>query len=189
MDLSRTAARVEATMDVVTRSVNALKDRDREKGYCSLTISKPKVGVVFPEPFDGSWGSNVYKFCEEIEDAIRSAKVKRSNEVKLLRKHLTNDAYQLIGKHHRTLDSALDALIKYFGNPRAIWTKTKRDLHDAVGNQRKDWGFYGQQKRVLAIARTKEFVEEAECLATEFPNILGSEVYSGSTIRLLYKIL
>ena len=50
-------------------------------------------------------------------------------------------------------------------------------------------GSYGKQKRVLAIARTEEFVEEAESLATDFPNILEGEVYSGSTIRLLYKIL
>merc|ERR1712105_401809 len=58
-----------------------------------------------------------------------------------------------------------------------------------MGTGNGDWGFYGQQKRVLAIARTEEFVEEAESLATDFPNILEGEVYSGSTIRLVYKIL
>ena len=42
---------------------------------------------------------------------------------------------------------------------------------------------------MLAIARTEEFVKEAKNLATDFPNILEGEVYSGSTIRLLYKIL
>ena len=64
----------------------------------------------------------------------------------MLRRYLTNDAHQLVGGYHKTLDSALDALQEYFGNPRAIWAKAKRDLHNAVGNFHRDWGFYGQQK-------------------------------------------
>merc|ERR1712105_304870 len=109
--------------------------------------------------------------------------------LKLLCKHLSGDAKAKVGEHHRTLGSALDAVQDHYGNPRAIWAKVKKDFESAVGNYQRDWGVYGQQKRVLAIAKTEEFIREAEGLATEFPDALQNEVYSSSTTHLLRKIL
>merc|ERR1712074_451021 len=120
---------------------------------------------------------------------IDSAQVKEDEKVKILRKYLTGDARLKIGEYHKTLVSALDALQDYFGNPRAIWAKAKKNLQDAVGNYRKDWGVYGQQRRVMAIARTEEFIREAESLAADFGDVLENEVYSSSTTHLLKQIL
>ena len=63
-----------------------------EKGYHSLTATKPKENVVFLKALDGVLGSNVYKFRKEIEKAIESTQVKEDDKVKMLRKYLTEDA-------------------------------------------------------------------------------------------------
>ena len=41
----------------------------------------------------------------------------------------------------------------------------------------------------MAIARTEEFIQEAESLAADFADSLENEVYSSSTTHLLKKIL
>ena len=82
----------------------------------------------------------------------------------------------------------MDALESYYGNPRAIWGKCKHDLENAVGNFQRDWGTYGTQKRVMAIARTEDFIREAEMLAKEFSE-LENEIYSSGTTALLSRVL
>ena len=99
MDLSRTSTRVGAMKDAVSSKVDALKKEDREKGYYCLTVTKPK-NVVFPKPFDGVLGSNVYKFRKEIVEAIDSAQVKEDEKVKMLRKYLRRDARRMVEEFH-----------------------------------------------------------------------------------------
>ena len=81
------------------------------------------------------------------------------------------EAKKLVGDHHKDLDSALKALVDHFGDPTKIWKSCKEDAKKKLGgNFAECWGFYGDQKRVLAIAAAIEFLREASELAVIKPD-------------------
>ena len=60
----------------------AISRVDSVRGLNSLCQNWNKDSVVFPEPFRGVFGENVFKFKEDIIDAIRDAQIKKADEVK-----------------------------------------------------------------------------------------------------------
>ena len=76
--------------------------------------------------------------AREMKDAVESAQVREEDRVKKVRQYLSGDAKIKVGEFHETMQSALAALERYYGNPRAIWGKCKRDLENAVGNFNRD---------------------------------------------------
>ena len=68
--------------------VAILSKIDEERGLNSLCQNRNKDSVVFPEPFRGIYGENVFKFKENIITAIRDSQVKKADEVKTLVKYL-----------------------------------------------------------------------------------------------------
>ena len=82
----------------------------------------------------------------------------------------------------------MQCLIDNYGNPKAIWSESKKELQAAVGNYSKDWGRHGSQERVTSISRCVEFLREAECLAKDYPE-LENDIYSTVTFELLTKVL
>ena len=58
---------------------------------------------------------------------------REKDQVEVLRKHLTGEAKKLVGDHHKTLDSAMDALEDYFGNTSKIWKKCKENVKKKLG--------------------------------------------------------
>ena len=189
VDVVEQATLFEEMRITVENKITEMKRIDKEKGYHSLTHTKPKEGVVYPKPFAGEFGENVFRWIKDMKEAIDSAQIKEDDKVKKMRQYLAGEAKVKVGEYHTNLDSALKALEDYYGNPRAIWARCRKQLEDAVGNFRTDWGVYGSQKRITAIARTQDFIREAETLATDFPEILENEVYSGNTNSLLRKVL
>ena len=49
--------------------------------------------------------------------------LKKSDEVKKLRNYLDGRAKDLVGDHHRDLESALEILKSSYGNPHLIWNR------------------------------------------------------------------
>ena len=181
---------VQAALDALTAKVDNLKLEDKKRGlFSNIKKSIPKDDIVFPEAFRGIPGENVFRFKEKFMRAIFDSQVREKDKVEVLRKHLTGEAKKLIGDHYLEVDSAMDALVSYFGQAERIWEKSKSDVLKKLGGNFKEvWGEYGTQKRVTAIAIAIEFVREAMELAKTYPE-LSNEVYHSSTLKLLREIL
>ena len=62
---------------VKSTKVSELVNEDKDRGLNSLCENKHKSSVVFPEPFKGVMGENVFKFKKEIVAAIKDTQVKK----------------------------------------------------------------------------------------------------------------
>ena len=89
----------------------------------SLCENKHKSSVVFPEPFKGAFGENIFKFKKEIIAAIKDTQVKKADQVRTLTKYLRGDAKARVGDHQPDLDSAIKVLEDFYGDPNLIWLK------------------------------------------------------------------
>ena len=79
----------------------------------------------------------------------------------------------------------MEALMDYFGDTSNIWDRCKENIKKKLGgNFNECWGFYGEQKRVLAIATAIEFLREASELAETYSE-LTNEIYHDSTFKIL----
>ena len=131
--------KTEDMMDSVSQMVKDLKLQDKERGLYTLAPAKTKEKVVYPEPYSGDTGVNVFKFVTDLKDAIAADQVRKSDQIKTLRKFLKGDAKQVVGEHYTDLEKALAALTKAFGNPTLIWKRLFEDLKKALGNY-DNWG-------------------------------------------------
>ena len=175
----------EESKAIVMKQIEDLKIIDKKKGFNSLS-TRVKESCVYPAAFKGTFGSNVYKWVKEMEDALEGSQLREEDKTKKVLQYLEGEAKVKIGIHHKDVKSIFKTLEEFFGNPRAIWTKCRKDLEDEVGKDfRKQWGNYGSNQRVLAIARVIEFIRQAEVLGIEFPDALGAEVFSSNTLHLL----
>ena len=84
------------------------------RGLNSFVKNLSRENVVFPEAFAGEPGENVFKFKSKFIQAIHDSQVRDKDHVEVLRKHLTGEAKKLIGEHHKSLESAMEALENYF---------------------------------------------------------------------------
>ena len=181
--------KVQSAVENLSIHIENLRLEDKKRGlFSALNKNISKDNIVYPEAFEGKPGENVFKFKQKFEQAIFDSQVREKDKVDVLRKHLTGEAKKLIGDHHDDLTNALKALVDYFGQADRIWEKSKANIVDKLGNYRENWGQYGSQKRVLAIAQAIEFLREAGDLAKSYPD-LHNEIYHSSTLKLMKKIL
>ena len=161
-----------------------LVDKDR----CLYSLSKAvKENAVYPDPFSGSPGENVFEFVEKIKEAIVANQVPEKSQVETLRKHVKGTAKQFIKSEFENLQQALDALLKHFTFTNQIWEKARNDFWNKCNNP-KDWAVIGSLERRLAISRTCDFLREAEILANKF-KALEVDIYSKTTIDVLTRVI
>ena len=141
-------------MDILTAKIENLKKEDKSRGlFTAVSKNLSRENVIFPEAFTGGLGENVFKFKDKFMQAIHDSQVREKDQVEVLRKHLTGEAKKLVGDHHKTLESAMEALEDYFGNTSKIWKKCKENVKKKLGgNFGECWGYSGDQRRVLALA-------------------------------------
>ena len=182
--------KVQEVVDALTVKIENLKLEDKSRGlFSGAKWNMPKESIVFPESFSGQPGENVFKFKQKFEQAIFDAQIRERDKVEVLRKHLTGGAKEIIGDHHKDLDSAMDALMTNFGQASRIWKKCKDKFVEKLGgNFSKTWGQYGSQTRVHSIAIALEFLREAEDLAKSDDD-MEREVFSSATLNLLMENL
>ena len=151
--------------------------------------NKNRDTVVYPDPFKGLFGENVFKFRDDIKAAIRDSQVKKADQVKTLLKYLRGDARLRVGDHQPDLDTALETLVGFYGNSNLIWLKCKQDFELAFrGDPSKNWGELGSTKRVDIIAKVMEFIRQSKQYAIDYPE-LSQEILSSHTVSLLTKIM
>ena len=178
---------VQDAVDSLEAKMDNLELEDKSRGLYSLSKGRGKDTVVFPEPFSGKDGENVFLFKRKFEQAIFDSQIREIDKVDVFMKYLKGQAKQLMSEHYDDLTTAMKALVSYFDNPNEIWEKSIERLEKKFSNLEDSWGILGDQQRVLAIARMIEFVREGEDLAKKFPN-LESEVFSRRTVKLLLRI-
>ena len=172
---------------VKSTKVSELVNEDKDRGLNSLCENKHKSSVVFPEPFKGVMGENVFKFKKEIVAAIKDTQVKKADQVRTLIKYLKGDAKSRVGDHQPSLEAALKVLEDFYGNPNLIWLRYRQDFEkEFSGNVNAKWGTLGSTKRIDAIARLIEFIRQAVQFAEDYPQ-LKEDILSAYTVKLLMK--
>ena len=172
---------------VKSTKVSELVNEDKDRGLNSLCENKHKSSVVFPEPFKGVMGENVFKFKKEIVAAIKDTQVKKADQVRTLIKYLKGDAKSRVGDHQPSLEAALKVLEDFYGNPNLIWLRYRQDFEkEFSGNVNAKWGTLGSTKRIDVIARLIEFIRQAVQFAEDYPQ-LKEDILSAYTVKLLMK--
>ena len=181
--------KVKMVKTVKENKLAAISNEDQKRGLNSLCENKNRDSVVFPEPFKGNFGDNVFKFREDITAAIKDSQVKKADQVKTLLKYLKGDARARVGDCQPDLEAAMDTLVKFYGNTNLIWLKCKQDFEQNFsGELSKHWGELGSTKRVDSIAKVMEFIRLAQQYAVDYPE-LKNEIISSHTVTLLTKIM
>ena len=173
----------------IAKSLKAdeLIEEDKDRGLNSLCENKHKSSVVFPEPFRGVMGENIFKFKKEITAAIKDTQVKKADQVRTLLKYLKGDARARVGDHQPNLDAALQVLESFYGNPNLIWLKYRQEFEkEFSGNVLSKWGSLGSTKRIDAIAKLMEFIRQALQFSEDYPQ-LKDDILSAGTVKLIMK--
>ena len=124
-------------IDKVCTLVENLKIVDKEKALHTLAPSKVKENIVYPKPFSGKSGENVFKFVKDFQDAIAADQVREVDKVKKLMLLLKDDAKKAVGEHYKDLKNALEELKRSFGNEEIIWDKIQADIKEKLGDYKK----------------------------------------------------
>ena len=172
----------ENLLQTANEKVKNLTFKDAELGLYTLAPSKVKENVVYPEPFKGAPGEDVYKFVREFEEASAADYVRTKDKVKTLIKYLKGEAKETVGEHHKTLEDALKDLKASYGNPEWIWQTLRKDFEKKV--HFRAWGKANTVDRLKAINLMLNFIRKAEALAEQHQG-LHEEVYSSVTISTL----
>ena len=166
-------------LDIGETKFRALNLEDKKFGIFTNAPSKVKGNIVYPDPFHGRPGDNVYKFTKLFKEALDADQVRTRDQVKTLLKYLKGEAKVAVGEHVDNLDDALDNLTKAFGNPKLIWQKVKESFERKLGNIR-NWG---KEASFDAINWCVEFLKHAKTLAIEY-QVLKSAIYGGNTVQV-----
>ena len=67
---------VEEARDCPENKMENLRVVGKNKALCLDSTNKSKESVVYPDPFKGELGENVYKFREKMETAMVAAQVR-----------------------------------------------------------------------------------------------------------------
>ena len=174
-------------IDKVCILVENLKLIDKEKSLHTLAPSKVKENIVYPKPFSGETGENIFKFVKDFKDAIDADQVREVDKVKKLIALLKGEAKTAVGDHYKDLDSALEELKDSFGNEHVIWDKIQTKIQDQLGNREK-WGKPYSSQRQGAVNKFFDFLRQAQNLAEEHPE-LERVVYSRHTMSLIRGVI
>ena len=73
---------IETLQDTISDKVSLLYVEDETRGLSCRSENRSKDTVVFPSPFKGDLGENVYKFIEEIKSAIIDSQIKNPTRLR-----------------------------------------------------------------------------------------------------------
>ena len=142
---------------------------------------------MYPPPFSGDKGEDVYKFKDKFVEAITANQVREKDKVEVLRKHLRGVAKNNLGDHYESFDTAIGALVETYGQAEVTWdAKIEKFLKNC--NKPSLWTKLGSQERGGVINMTCEFLREADKLSKDHPE-LESAIYSSATVRKVILVL
>ena len=169
-------------VDTVAKRISELKLKDNDLKLHTFAPAKSKDTVTYPPKFSGKDNDDVYKFIKDFRTAITSDHVKKSEEINKLLSCLDGRAKDLIGKHHKDLETALENLQTSYGNPQLIWNRKIEKCENELSFRA--WGKNDTIERLHAINQMQSFIREAQALAEEHKDLAG-EVYGTGTISMI----
>jgi hypothetical protein len=101
-------------------AISDLKKVDSERGLFSLSKTINEV-AVYPPPFSGKKGEDVYKFKEKFVEAITANQIREKDKVEVLRKHLRDTAKTRVGDHYTSFVKAISELVEIIGQDQNTW--------------------------------------------------------------------
>ena len=104
-DVTATVKAFNDAKDSITAAIDKLKIIDKAKGFNSFVSGKARDATVFPLPYEGVFGTNVYKWCEDMTQALDGAQLREEDKVKKVLQFLKGDAKLKIGEFHRDVES------------------------------------------------------------------------------------
>ena len=163
-----------------------LTSADQER--CLFSLTKPVREVaIYPPPFGGTASENVYKFRDKMTEAIQANQIREKDKPDIVRKYLKGFAKEVTGDNHKTFDDLIKYLIKTFGNPDNTWSTRLENFVRKCTNP-KGWSSIGSHEILGLVARTCEFLREAEQLASDYKE-MESTVYSKGTIDAVIQVI
>ena len=85
-------------LDIGETKFRALNLEDKKFGIFTNAPSKVKGNIVYPDPFHGRPGDNVYKFTKLFKEALDADQVRTSDQLKTLLKYLKGEANVAVGE-------------------------------------------------------------------------------------------
>ena len=113
--------------------------------------------------------------------------MREKDKVDVRRKHLKGRPRLEIDDSIKDIQVALNQLIKHYGHPLDIWEKVRNDYLKLQGKQQV-WDMAGTIQKRNIITNVKNFLREAEHLATEY-NGLSSTIYTLNTLGVITSVL
>ena len=99
----------------VKDKIDELKNADNERGLFSL-VKASKETAVYPAPFSGADGENIFKFLDKMEEALVVNQVREKDKTEVLRKYLKGTAKDHFpSEDYVTFADAKTFLITRFG--------------------------------------------------------------------------
>ena len=177
---------VERLKTAVKEKIAELKKVDTER--CLFSLSKAiKQVAVYPMPFHGKEGEDVYKFKEKLLEAITTNQIREKDKIEVLRKNLRGDAWKMIGEHYENIENAFEALLNHYGLAKKTWDHKLKEFVKTC-KRPQDWVAHGTKARAAILCTTIEFIREAEKLAKDHKD-LQSTIISHATNEKFFEVI
>ena len=177
---------VQNCKEAVVSKIKDLKEEDAERGLYSLSKTVKDV-AVYPAPFSGKHGEDVYKFTDKFKEAITANQIREKDKIEILKKHLKGSALGSIGDHFVSFDLAVKNLIDRYGYPQTTWESKIKHFKEKT-NKPELWMDLGYKDRPNLIVQTLEFIREGEKLVKDHPT-MESAVFGPATIKIITAVL
>ena len=122
--LSKTALdSAEAELDYV---VEQMEHEDTERGLYSLNPGKA-ANLTYPA-FSGADSEDYFKFKKDMENCFRGNRIRKEDQVTVLKKELKGDALDLLPSNITSITTAWDLLSQIYGDPKRILLSRKSKI-------------------------------------------------------------
>ena len=131
-------------------TIEQMEHEDKERGLYSLNPGKA-ANLTYPT-FSGADTEDFFKFKKEMENCFRGNRVRKEDQVSVLKKELKGDALKLVPNNVTSIATAWDLLDQIYGDPKRILINRRSKLDAMVPLYKLD-KFGGNGGRTAAEAK------------------------------------
>ena len=110
--------------------IEQMEHEDNERGLYSLNPGKA-ANLTYPT-FSGADSEDFFKFKKEMENCFRGNRVRKEDQVSVLKKELKGDALKLVPANVTSIATAWDMLDQIYGDPKRILINRRGKLDAMV---------------------------------------------------------
>ena len=110
--------------------IEQMEHEDNERGLYSLNPGKA-ANLTYPT-FSGADSEDFFKFKKEMENCFRGNRVRKEDQVSVLKRELKGDALKLVPANVTSIATAWDMLDQIYGDPKRILINRRGKLDAMV---------------------------------------------------------